>query len=263
MLLKGKVALVVGTKDKIGSTTAKLMAREGAKVVVGDRNRQRGQALVSEILTSGGEAIFQEIDVTLNRYQTALIERIVSEYGRLDIAFNNVSVDGDYFPLAQQDEGMVAGIIDTNFNGMWLSMKYQIEQMLKNGGGAIVNNVCSFKADGSIGCSIYRATKSAVASMSQGAAVEYAQNNIRINAISPGVLEKSRIFFEDTEVNGSYIANPKNILSNTITVPMGRSGQFQEIADTVVWLCCDRASFVTGQVIRVDGGVQALTSPLI
>ena len=259
MLLEGKVALVVGTKDRIGSTTAKLMAQEGAKVVVGDRNYQRGEALVREILAAGGEAIYQEIDVTLNKYQTALIERIVTEYGRLDIAFNNVSVDGDYFPLAQQDEGMVAGIIDTNFNGMWLSMKHQIDQMLKNGGGAIVNNVCSYKADGSVGCSIYRATKSAVASMSQGAAVEYAQNNIRINAIAPGILEKPHISLGDVIAN-SDLTNPRNTLANNIAVPMGRSGHFREIADTVVWLCSERASFVTGQVIRVDGGVQALTS---
>ena len=263
MLLKGKVALVVGTKDQIGSTTAKLMAQEGAKVVVGDRNHQRGETLVREIEAGGGEAIYQEIDVTLNKYQTALIERIVAEYGQLDIAFNNVSVDGDYFPLAQQDEGMVAGIIDTNFNGMWMSMKYQIQQMLKNGGGAIVNNVCSLKADGSIGCSIYRATKLAVASMSQGAAVEYAPNNIRINAISPGILEKSNISFQDTKADGDYRINAKDLLSNKITVPMGRNGQFQEIADIVVWLCSDRASFITGQVIHVDGGAQALTSSLI
>lgn len=263
MLLEGKVALVIGTKDKIGSITAKMMAQEGARVVVGDRNRQRGEALVKEIVTAGKEAIFQEIDVTLNRYQTALIERVVAEYGRLDIAFNNVSVDGDYFPLAQQEEGMVARIIDTNFNGMWLSMKYQIEQMLKNGGGAIVNNVCGFKTDGSIGCSIYRATKSAVASMSQGAAVEYAPDNIRINAIAPGILEQPSILLEEIQANKSHASNPQDRLSNKITVPMGRSGQCQEIADTVVWLSSDRASFVTGQVIRVDGGVQALTSPLI
>lgn len=263
MLLEGKVALVVGTKDRVGSATAKLMAQEGAKVVVGDRNHKRGAALVQEIVTAGGEAIYQEIDVTLNRYQTALIERVVTEYGRLDIAFNNVSVDGDYFPLAQQDEGMVAGIIDTNFNGMWLSMKYQIEQMLKNGGGAIVNNVCSYKADGSVGCSIYRATKSAVASMSQGAAVEYAQNNIRINAIAPGTLAQPTVSQKDIKANGDSALNSSELLPHAITVPMGRSGQSQEIADTVVWLSSDRASFVTGQVICIDGGVKARTSPLI
>jgi NAD(P)-dependent dehydrogenase (short-subunit alcohol dehydrogenase family) len=107
--------------------------------------------------------------------------------GRLDLAFNNVSVEGDRLLLAQQLEDVVAGMIDVNFNGMWLSLKYQIEQMLKNGGSAIVNNVCNFKTDGSFGCSIYRATKSAVATMSQIAAIEYARNNIRINAIASGL----------------------------------------------------------------------------
>lgn len=257
MLLKGKVALVVGTKDQIGNSTAKMMAKEGAKVVVSDRNRQRGEALVNEIEAAGGEAIFQEIEVTLNRSQTALIARIVEEYGRLDIAFNNVSVEGDYFPLAKQDEGIVAGIIDVNFNGMWLSMKYQIEQMLKNGGGVIINNVSNFKSDGSSGCSIYRATKAAVATMSQGAAVEYARNNIRINAITPVVLEPTAKFKDLIKNNSDQDS------SNSSVIPMGRSGQAQEVADTVTWLCSERASFITGQIINIDGGIQALVGSFI
>lgn len=247
MLLKGKVALVVGIEDDIGSTTAEIMALEGAKVVVGDLDSYRGRAIVEKILAAGGEAIFQEIDVTLNRYQQASIETIVKHYGGLNIAFNNVSVDGDSFPLAQQSESMVARTIDTNFNGMWLSLKYQIEQMLKNDGGVIVNNVGNFKTDGSPGCSIYRATKSAVAIMSQVAAIEYARHNIRINSIVPGLLELS----PDNYRNG--------ILSNnSAIVPLNRLVTPREIAEVVVWLCSDKASYITGQTLPIDGGLSAL-----
>lgn len=246
MLLEDKVALVVGVKDKIGSATAETMAREGAKVVIADRNPARGRILVKKILATGGEAIFQELDVTLVRYQENLMTSIVKEYGRLDIAFNNVSVEGDRFPLAQQAEGMVAGVIDVNFNGMWLSMRSQIEQMLKNGGGAIVNNVCNFRNDGSPGCSVYQATKSAVDTMSRVAAIEYARNNIRINAIASGLLS---------------VAEQKNgkLSANAAIVPMNRAGNPQEIADTVVWLCSDKASYITGHTLPVDGGLAALT----
>lgn len=247
MLLQEKIALVVGVKDGIGSITAQKMAQEGAKVIVADRNVNRGEAIVKKIKDAGGESIFLEMDITLNRYHRASIARIVREYGRLDIAFNNVSVDGDSLPLVKQSETMVAGVIDVNFNGMWLSLKYQIEQMLKNGGGAIVNNVCNFKTDGSIGCSIYRATKSAVATMSQAAAMEYSRNNIRINTIFPGLLE-------------GYPRNlDRDIMrNNPAIVPMNRLGNPQEVAEVVAWLCSDKASYITGQSLAVDGGLSAL-----
>ncbi len=247
MLLEGKIALIVGIKDSIGSTTAEIMAQEGAKVVIADRNPNRGKALVNKIMASAGEAMFQEMDVTLNRYQQASMETIVGKYGRLDIAFNNVSVDGDYFPLAQQSETMVAGMIDVNFNGMWLSLKYQIEQMLKNGGGVIVNNICNFKTDGSPGCSIYRATKSAVATMSQIAALEYSRHNIRINTITPGLLTRSP---QDSD----NVTPP----SNPAIAPMNRLGNPQEIAEAIVWLCSDKASYITGHNLPLDGGLSAL-----
>ena len=251
MLLKDKVALIVGTKDNIGGVTAEIMAQEGAKVVVAERNFNNGQALVRKIMARGGRAIYQEMDVTLNRCQQDLIDRIVEEYGRLDIAFNNVSVDGDFFPLAQQSEDMVAGIIDVNFNGMWLSLKYQIEQMLKNGGGAIVNNVCNYQKDGSPGCSIYSATKSAVASMSQIAALEYAGDNIRINTITPRVAKRSPDNPDD-EWNGERSQN------NFAAIPLNRCATTQKIAESIVWMCSDRASHITGHNFPVDGSILPL-----
>jgi NAD(P)-dependent dehydrogenase (short-subunit alcohol dehydrogenase family) len=254
MLLKDKVALVVGIKNEIGSATAEIMAQEGAKVVIADRNPVRGQAMMQKIVAAGGEAIFQETDITLVRYQRILINRIVENYGQLNIAFNNVSVEGDRFPLAQQSEDMVAGVIDVNFNGMWLSLKYQIAQMLKNGGGAIVNNVCNFKTDGSPGCSVYRATKSAVLTMSQVAALEYARNNIRINAISTGLMEN-----QFKSGNGRL---PEGYASrsqiDSVFIPMNRCGNPREIAETVAWLCSDKASYITGHNLSVDGGLAAL-----
>jgi NAD(P)-dependent dehydrogenase (short-subunit alcohol dehydrogenase family) len=282
MLLKDKVALVVGIKNEIGSVTAEIMAQAGAKVVIADRNPVRGQAMMQKIVAAGGEAIFQETDITLVRYQRILINRIVENYGQLNIVFNNVSVEGDRFPLAQQSEDMVAGVIDVNFNGMWLSLKHQIAQMLKNGGGAIVNNVCNFKTDGSPGCSVYRATKSAVLTMSQVAALEYARNNIRINAISTGLMENQfklgngRLPFGYAMPTAakSSTAMPSAAKSSTASqaqaqtqarsqidpafIPMNRCGSPQEIAETVVWLCSDKASYITGHTLSVDGGLAAL-----
>ena len=245
MLLQGKVALVVGVNDDLGSTTAEMMAKEGAKVAIAERNHVKGKALLDKISACGGEAIYQEIDITFNRSQKAAISRTISEYGRLDIAFNNVSVDGDRLPLAKQLEEMVAGVVDINFCGTWLSLKHQIGQMLKNGGGAIVNNVSEFQVNGTEGCSVYRATKSAITAMSQAAAMEYAGENIRINTISPGLLKRSHY---DLESDREHCESPNMI-------PMNRYATPQEIAEAIVWLCSDKASYITGQNLSIDGGL--------
>ncbi|MEM8832581.1 MAG: SDR family oxidoreductase [Cyanobacteria bacterium P01_G01_bin.19] len=232
MLLNKKVALIIGIKDDIGSVTAEIMAREGAKVVIAERNLSDGQALAEKIVAGGGEAVYAEMNVTLSNHHQATIARIVRDYGRLDVAFNNVSVDGDFFPLAQQSENMVVGVIDVNLNGMWLSMKYQIEQMLKNGGGSIVNNVSHFDSNGSPGCSLFCATKSAVTTMSKVAASEYASNNIRINTISPG----------------AYRNNIKTPSTNSCF-------DVRKMAEAIVWLCSDKASTVTGQELLLNSNM--------
>ncbi len=232
MLLNKKVALIIGIKDDIGSATAEMMAREGAKVVIAERNLSSGQALVKKIVAHGGEAVLEEMNVTLSNHHQAAIARIVRDYGRLDVAFNNVSVDGDFFPLAQQSESMVVGVIDVNLNGMWLSMKYQIEQMLKNGGGSIVNNVSHFDSSGSPGCSLFCATKSAVATMSKVAASEYASHNIRINTISPG----------------AYLNSLKTTSTNNYF-------GVRKMAEAIVWLCSDKASTITGQDLLLSSNI--------
>ena len=247
MLLEGKVALVTGVSSSIGRVTALAMAQAGAKVMVGDDSLQAGEAVVQSICSTGGQAIFLATDVTLAHQTQALVERTVQEFGRLDIAFNNVSAEGDRLPLAEQSEGDVANVIDMNLNGMWMCLKYQIGQMLLQGGGAIVNNGSVFTLDGFPGCSAYAATKAAVVGMTKAAALEYARQGIRINAVSPGPI---------------VTAFPKNgagakLRTYASLTPMGRLGNPQEVAQAVVWLCSNQASFITGHTLPVDGGLFA------
>lgn len=253
MQLKNKVALVTGINNDIGRTTAFAMAQAGAKVAVADEDVVRGEAVVARICRAGGEAFFHEIDITLDREVINLIETVVTRYGRLDIAFNNASYEGEYFPVAQQPEGLVAQLINFNFNGTWMCIKHEIRQMIQQKGGVIVNNVSSYRTDGRPGCAIYRANKAAIKAITETAAVEYARHNVRVNAISPGILQPP------TQLASGFEEDSKRLL-NSALIPMGRSGQFQEIADTVVWLCSDRASFVTGHILPIDGGLKALAA---
>lgn len=253
MQLEKKVALVTGINNDIGRVTAIAMAREGAKVAIADEDAVRGEAIVAKIRQAGGEAFFCETEITLDRKVIALIETVVSRYGSLDIAFNNASLDGDYYPIAQQSEGLVARLIDFNFNGTWMCIKHEIRQMMKQKRGVIVNNVSNYRTDGSPGCAIYRANKAAIKAITETAAVEYARYNVRVNAVAPGIMQKATTLAQGIERND-------NSPNKSAIVPIGRCGQFQEVADTVVWLCSDRASFITGHTVPIDGGLKALTA---
>lgn len=253
MQLDNKVALITGINNDIGRTTALAMAKAGAKVAIADEDVVRGEAIVANIRDSGGEAFFYEIDITLDREVIDLIKTVVARYGSLDIAFNNASFEADYYPIAQQPEELVAQLINFNFNGAWMCIKHEIRQMEKQNGGVIINNVGRYKTDGRPGCAIYRANKAAIQAMTETAAVEYARHNVRVNAIAPGILQPPTKLAQGIE---EYTGSS----SNSSVVPMGRSGQFQEIADTVVWLCSDRASFVTGHILPIDGGLKALAA---
>ena len=253
MQLENKVALVTGINNDIGRITAIAMAKEGAKVAIADEDAVRGEAIVAKICEAGGEAFFHETEITLDRKVIALIETIVARYGSLDIAFNNASLDSDYYPIAQQPEGLVAQLIDFNFNGTWMCIKHEIRQMMKQKRGVIVNNVSNYRTNGSPGCAIYRANKAAIKAITETAAVEYARYNVRVNAIAPGIMQKATTLAQG-------IGKNNNLPTKSAIVPMGRGGQFQEVADTVVWLCSDRASFVTGHTIPIDGGLKALTT---
>ena len=253
MQLDNKVALVTGINNDIGRTTALAIAKAGAKVAIADEDVVRGEAIVAKIRDFGGDAFFYQIDITLDEEVIDLIETVSTRYGSLDIAFNNASFEADYYPIAQQSEELVAQLINFNFNGTWMCIKHEIRQMVEQNGGVIINNVGKYRTDGSPGCAIYQANKAAIEAITKTAAVEYARYNVRVNAIAPGILQPATKLAQGIEANRERVCNPA-------IIPMGRSGQFQEIADTVVWLCSDRASFVTGHILAIDGGLKALAA---
>jgi NAD(P)-dependent dehydrogenase (short-subunit alcohol dehydrogenase family) len=246
----GKVALVTGGGSGIGRATAIAFAREGAKVVIGNRNVQRGEETISMIRHAGGTASFRRTDVVVAADVKALVDHAVTTYGRLDIAFNNAGIEGDPRPLAEQTEANFDAVMDINVKGVWLSMKYEIPRMLEQGGGAIVN--CSSVAGviGFPGIGIYAASKHAVIGLTKVAALEYSAQGIRINAVNPAVI--------DTEMV-DRLADGMNMKKDDLTTfhPIGRIGRVEEVAEAVLWMCSDKASFVTGHSMIVDGGFTA------
>lgn len=244
---EGKVALVTGGGTGIGRAAAIAFAREGAKVVIGNRNVQRGEEVVKAIREAGGAATFLRTDVTKAADIEALVNHAVKEYGGLDVAFNNAGIEGAMAPLAEQTEPDYQAVMDTNVKGVWLSMKYEIPQMLKRGGGAIVN--CSSVAGviGFPGIGIYSASKHAVVGLTKTAALEYSAQGIRVNAVNPAVI--------DTEMV-DRLAVGINMKKDDMSAlhPIGRIGRVEEVADSVLWLCSKRSSFVTGHSLIIDGG---------
>jgi NAD(P)-dependent dehydrogenase (short-subunit alcohol dehydrogenase family) len=247
----GKVALVTGGGSGIGRATAIAFAREGAQVVIGNRNVDRGEETVSMIRETGGTASFRRTDVLIAAEVEALVEHALKTYGCLDVAFNNAGIEGDVKPtLVDHTEASFDAIMGVNVKGVWLSMKYEIPQMLKTGGGAIVN--CSSVAGviGFPGIGIYSASKHAVIGLTKAAALEYSAQGIRINAVNPAVI--------DTEMV-DRLADGMNMKKEDMTTfhPIGRLGRVEEVAEAVLWLCSDKASFVTGHSMMVDGGFTA------
>jgi len=245
--LKDKVGIVTGGGTGIGRATALAMARAGASVAIGNRDVAKGEEVVALIRQASGPAVFQKTDVSKPDDVRGLIERAVKEFGQLDLAFNNAGVDGQQLPLHQQDIEQASFLFDVNIKGVFYCMKYEIEQMLKTGGGAIVNTSSIFGLNGYPGWSLYVATKHAVTGMTKAAALDYAKQNIRVNAVGPGPVETPLLAKGTGGDPHSYAA----------FVPMGRIGQPDEIADAVVWLLSDEAHYVTGHTLPVDGGVCA------
>jgi NAD(P)-dependent dehydrogenase (short-subunit alcohol dehydrogenase family) len=247
---KDKVALITGGGSGIGRATALAFAGEGAQVVIGNRNVQRGEETVSMIRTAGGKASFRRTDVLVAAEIEALVDHAIGEYGGLDLAFNNAGLEGDVRPLVEQTEANYDAVMDINVKGVWLSMKYEIPQMLKRGGGAIVN--CSSVAGlvGFPGFGIYVASKHAVIGLTKTAALEYSAQGIRINAVNPAVI--------DTEMVDRFTEAIGSSKEELVPLhPIGRIGRVEEVAETVLWLCSGRASFVTGHSLVVDGGFTA------
>ena len=248
--LKNKVALVTGGSSGIGRAAALLFAREGANVVVADIQVEGGQETVDMIKEAGGDAIFVKADVSKSADVKAIINQTVEHYGRLDCAFNNAGIESVRAPIVDQEEEHWDRVININLKGVWLCMKYEVAQMLKQGGGTIVNTASVAGLVGTANISPYVASKHGVVGLTKTVALEYAQANIRVNAVCPGVIHTPMI---DRFTGGS----PQALAQVAAMEPVGRMGKPEEVAEVVVWLSSDAASFVTGHAMAVDGGIVA------
>lgn len=248
-MLKDKVALITGGSSGIGRAVALAWAREGARVVVSDTNRDGGEQTVAQVRGLGGEALFVAADVSRPQDCEALVQRAVEKFGRLDIACNNAGIGGPQAPTADYPLDGWAQVMGINLSGVFYGMKYQLPAMLKNGGGAIVNMASILGAVGFAGAPAYTAAKHGVVGLTQAAALEYSAQGVRINAVGPGFIHTPMISaLEDNQaVNGMLVA----------AHPMGRLGRAEEVAELVLWLVSDKASFVTGSYYPVDGGYLA------
>ena len=245
-----KVALVTGGGSGIGRATALTFAREGARVVVSDVAADAGQETVRLIAEAGGEARFVAADVSRAAEVEALVAGCVEAYGRLDCAHNNAGVEGAYGRTADCDEENFDRTCAVNLKGVYLCLKAEIAHMLGAGGGAIVNTASVAGVEGAKNLPAYVASKHGVVGLTRTAALEYATRGIRVNAVCPGPI-RTRMLEALME------ENPRMEPAMIAAVPMRRLGKPEEIAEAVVWLCSDRASYVTGQGIVVDGGFTA------
>ncbi|MGH7964218.1 MAG: SDR family oxidoreductase [Candidatus Binatia bacterium] len=243
----GKIAVVTGGGSGIGRATALTFAREGAKVVVADVVVAGGEETVRMIKAAGGDAIFVKTDVAKGSEVDALVAKTVATYGRLDCAFNNAGIEGQLTSTVEASEANWDRVIDINLKGVWLCMKAEIMQMLAQGGGAIVNTASAAGLIGIAGGSAYVASKHGVNGLTKTAALEYAKQGIRVNAVCPGVIRTPM-------VERGMASNPQMMETMVAIEPIGRLGKPEEIAEAVVWLCSDAASFVTGLPMAVDGG---------
>jgi NAD(P)-dependent dehydrogenase (short-subunit alcohol dehydrogenase family) len=248
--LDGKVAIVTGGSSGIGRATAVAFAKEGATVVVAARRTEEGEETVRLAKEAGSEALFLQTDVSKAAEVEALVNKTVEIYGRLDYAFNNAGIEGENLPLHEQSVEGFDELMAINLRGVFLCMKYEIAQMLRQGGGAIVNNSSMLGLVAFPRHSPYTASKHAVIGLTKSAALYYAKLGIRINTVNPGFIATDMIVRYAKSTGDAHTATEQ--LTNTI--PMGRMGSPEEIASTVLFLCSEAASYITGQSLVVDGG---------
>lgn len=246
-LLENKVGLVTGSGMGIGRAIAVAFAREGAKVVVADFNIEAGEETVELIKKAGGEACFSGGDVSKEEQVAATIKTALDTYGRLDIACNSAAVSRGSGPIHLFEREVFDQTLEMCLTNTWLCMKYEIPAMLENGGGAIVNISSNASLKGQAFNTAYAAAKSGVNLLTKSSAAEYGKEGIRINAVSPGVIRTPGIerYFEE---------QPDMEEGLRRAAVMNRLGEPEEIAEAVCFLCSDRASFITGQILSVDGG---------
>lgn len=250
--LENKVALITGGTTGIGRDTAVLFAKEGAKVVFTGRREPEGNETLNLVRAAGGDGLFLKSDVSKAADVQSIVQKTVDKYGRLDLAFNNAGIEGVWMPLVDQTEENWDYVHNINLKGLWLCLKYEVQQMIKQGnGGAIVNMSSVAGLMGFAGSGIYVASKHGVLGLTKVAAIEYAPAKIRVNAVCPAVIETAMAdrAFGDPETRKRVLAMH----------PLGRFGKPVEVAEAVLWLCSDKSSFTTGQYIGIDGGL--LTAP--
>jgi NAD(P)-dependent dehydrogenase (short-subunit alcohol dehydrogenase family) len=253
-VLEGKVALITGGTTGIGRDTAVLFAKEGAKVVFTGRREAEGNETLGLVRAAGGEGLFLKSDVSKASDVQSIVQKTIERYGRLDFAFNNAGVEGVWVPLVEQTEENWDYVHNINLKGLWLCLKYEIQQMIKQGGGGAIVNMSSVAGvKGFPGAGVYVASKHGVLGLTKVAALEYAAAGIRVNAVCPAVIETPMAdrAFADPEMNKRVLAQH----------PLGRFGKPVEVAEAVLWLCSAKSSFTTGQYIAIDGGALTGANP--
>jgi NAD(P)-dependent dehydrogenase (short-subunit alcohol dehydrogenase family) len=248
--LEGKVALVTGGGSGIGRAIALSLAGRGARLLVADVNPTIGEETTDSIRAAGGEAIFVEVDVSKSEQVESMIEKAVTTYGRLDCACNNAGIAGAQARTTECTEENWDRTIDINLKGVWLCMKYEIPQMVRQGAGVIVNTSSVAGLVGLKGWSAYVASKHGVIGLTKAAALEYAKAGVRINAVCPSIVS--------TPMAECFTGGDPGIEAHILAQqPIRRMGTPEEVAEAVAWLCSDAASFVTGYTLAVDGGLLA------
>jgi len=250
MAIEGKVVLVTGGTSGIGREAAVLFAKSGAKVVIAGRREAEGNETVELVRAAGGDALFVKTDVSKASEVEMLVKKAVEKFGRLDVAFNNAGIEGVWVPIISQSERDWDRTIEINLKGVWLCLKYEIRQMLKQGGGGSIVNMSSIAGlMGSAGAAAYGASKHGVIGLTKAAALENARNGIRVNAVCPAVIE--------TPMGERLFGAPEMKKYALGFHPIGRFGKPMEVAEAVVWMCSDRTPFMTGHSLVLDGGFLA------
>jgi len=248
--MSDQTAVVTGGASGIGAKTAERFAEEGANVVVADVQAEGARETVERIESAGGAATFVETDVSDPDDVEAMVETALDAYGSVDLAVNNAGIEGENAPCADQTEDNWDRVLDINLKGVWLCMKHELQAMTDDGGGAIVN-MSSIAGLSAAGSAPYAASKHGIVGLTRVAATEYADADVRVNAVCPGVIDTPMI-------DRANETMPDEIEQFVGMQPLGRMGSPQEVADAIAWLCSSEASFVTGNAYPVDGGYMAL-----